>query len=68
MRASFQDRMPVRPSSGRQLAGVCLALADLLGRDVRHVRLAFVVASFFGAAGIWLYVALWLLFPSEPTR
>ena len=54
-----------RPVQGRYVAGVCAGLADHLRLDVRHVRLAFVLASFAGGAGIAAYVFLWALTPQS---
>jgi phage shock protein C len=54
-----------RPVHGRMLAGVAAGLADYLGVDETLVRIAIVVASFFGGAGIALYLAGWLLIPDE---
>ncbi len=55
----------VRPSEGRVVAGVATGLAAHLGRPVRHVRVALVIAAFFGGAGLALYLWLWALVPSS---
>jgi phage shock protein PspC (stress-responsive transcriptional regulator) len=52
-----------RPIQGRRLGGVCAGLAVHLGLNVRHVRLAFVLASFGGGAGVVAYLFLWALTP-----
>ena len=52
-----------RQAHGRYLGGVCAGLAEHLGLDVRHVRLAFVLATFAGGAGIAAYLFLWALTP-----
>jgi phage shock protein PspC (stress-responsive transcriptional regulator) len=54
-----------RPVHGRMLAGVAAGLADYLGVDETLVRIAIVVATFFGGAGIAVYLAGWLLIPEE---
>ena len=54
-----------RPLHGRMLAGVAAGLADYLGVDETLVRIVIVVASFFGGAGIAVYLAGWLLIPEE---
>jgi signal transduction histidine kinase len=59
-------RRMVRPHQGRRLAGVCAGLAEHLGLNVRHVRLAFVLASVAGGAGIAAYLFLWALTPQSP--
>jgi phage shock protein PspC (stress-responsive transcriptional regulator) len=47
------------------LAGVAAGAADYLGIDVTIVRIALVVLTFIGGAGIPLYLAGWLLIPEE---
>jgi phage shock protein C len=54
-----------RPFEGRMLAGVAAGLADYFGIDVTIVRIAFVVLTVAGGAGIPLYLAGWLLMPDE---
>jgi signal transduction histidine kinase/phage shock protein PspC (stress-responsive transcriptional regulator) len=56
-------RRLARPVRGRYVGGVCAGLAEHLGLNVRHVRLAFVLASFAGGAGIAAYLFLWALTP-----
>jgi phage shock protein PspC (stress-responsive transcriptional regulator) len=55
-------RRPVRDSV---VAGVAAGLARYLGVDVMIIRLAFVVLTIAGAAGIPLYLAGLLLIPEE---
>lgn len=52
-----------RPSSDRVLAGVCSGLARHLSVPVRVVRIAFVVASGLGGAGLGAYLLFWLMTP-----
>ena len=54
-----------RPVTDRMLAGVASGAADYLGIDVTIVRIALVVLTFVGGAGIPLYLAGWLLIPEE---
>jgi len=54
-----------RPFSGRMLAGVAAGLARYFGVDVTIVRIAFVVLTVVGGAGIPLYLAGLLLIPEE---
>jgi phage shock protein PspC (stress-responsive transcriptional regulator) len=54
-----------RPTHDRMLAGVASGIADYLGVDETLVRIAIVVATFFGGAGIAVYLAGWLLIPEE---
>jgi signal transduction histidine kinase/phage shock protein PspC (stress-responsive transcriptional regulator) len=52
-----------RPVRGRYVGGVCAGLAEHLGLNVRHVRLAFILASLAGGAGVAAYLFLWALTP-----
>ena len=54
-----------RPFQGRMLAGVAAGLARYFGVDVTIVRIAFVVLTIVGGAGIPLYLAGLLLIPDE---
>jgi phage shock protein PspC (stress-responsive transcriptional regulator) len=54
-----------RPVQGSVVAGVASGLARHLGMDVMIIRLAFVVLTIFGGAGIPLYLAGLLLIPEE---
>jgi phage shock protein C len=60
-------RPMLRPRVGRQIAGVCLALAQNYRWDVTVVRiltvLAFILSS--GLVGV-AYVAAWIGIPEEP--
>lgn len=54
-----------RPEQGRQLNGVAVGLAEYFGVDVQLVRIAFVLATILGGPGILVYLALWIVMPSE---
>ena len=56
LRRSYEDRM---------LGGVAGGLAHYFGVDAMIVRIAFVVLTVFGGAGIPLYLAGLLLIPDE---
>ena len=59
-------RPPLRRAyQGRLLAGVCAGLADYLAIDVTLIRVAFVVLTFLGGAGVPAYLACLLLIPEE---
>jgi phage shock protein PspC (stress-responsive transcriptional regulator) len=57
----------LRPHVGRQIAGVCLALAQANGWDVTVVRILAVVGFFLtsGLVGV-AYLAGWIGIPEEP--
>jgi phage shock protein PspC (stress-responsive transcriptional regulator) len=54
-----------RPYQDRMLAGVASGLARYFGVDATLVRIAFVVLTVVGGAGIPLYLAGLLLIPEE---
>ena len=54
-----------RPFEGGMLAGVAAGLARYFGVDPTIVRIAFVILTVFGGAGIPLYLAGLLLIPEE---
>jgi phage shock protein PspC (stress-responsive transcriptional regulator) len=54
-----------RPFQDRMLAGVSAGLARYFDVDVTIVRIAFVVLTIVGGAGIPLYLAGLLLIPDE---
>lgn len=54
-----------RPAAGRMLGGVAAGIGLSLGVDPLFVRIAFVVLTFIGGAGLPLYLAGWLLIPDE---
>jgi phage shock protein PspC (stress-responsive transcriptional regulator) len=56
-----------RPDQDRMLGGVAAGLARSAGVDPLLVRLAFVVLTLIGGAGVPLYLAGWLLIPDEAT-
>jgi len=57
----------IRPRVGRQIAGVCLALARAYGWDVSVVRIVAVLTFLFssGLVGV-AYLAAWIGIPEEP--
>ena len=57
-----------RPSDDRMVAGVCSGIARAFGIDPLIVRIAFIVLTLAGAAGIPLYLAGWLLIPDEESQ
>ncbi|HEY7136679.1 MAG TPA: PspC domain-containing protein [Acidimicrobiia bacterium] len=55
----------VRPAAGRRIGGVAAAIGNATGVDPNLVRVAFVVLAFAGGVGVALYLAAWLVLPSE---
>jgi phage shock protein C len=59
----------VRPHAGRQIAGVCMALAQANGWDVAVVRILTVLGFFFSGGFVGVaYVAGWIGIPEEPLQ
>ncbi|MEK8144640.1 PspC domain-containing protein [Streptomyces sp. M10(2022)] len=56
-----------RPRDGRMIGGVCAALARRFGISTRSMRIIFVVSCLLPGPQILLYLALWMLLPSERT-
>ena len=56
-----------RPRAGRQIAGVCLALAQANGWDVAVVRIVTVLGFCFSGGFVGIaYLAGWIGIPEEP--
>ena len=55
-----------RDRQDKMIAGVCMGLARQFGVSVTLIRLAFLLATFFGGWGIIIYAALWVIMPREP--
>ncbi len=54
-----------RPRNGRMIAGVCAGLARRFGVSRTLVRVLFVVSCVLPGPQILIYVALWIVVPSE---
>lgn len=55
----------LRSKNNRVLAGVCAGLGEYLGIDPTIVRIGLFLFTFFGGAGIILYLVCWLIVPEE---
>jgi phage shock protein PspC (stress-responsive transcriptional regulator) len=55
----------VRPRQGRVLAGVLVGLANRFDISPRAARVIFIVSLLLPGPQILLYIALWILMPSE---
>lgn len=55
----------VRPTHHRVIGGVCAALAQRFGVSATTVRVLFVASCLLPGPQFLLYIALWILFPSE---
>jgi phage shock protein C len=54
-----------RPHRGRLIAGVCAGLANRFGVSKTLVRVLFVLSCILPGPQVLLYLALWLIIPSE---
>jgi phage shock protein PspC (stress-responsive transcriptional regulator) len=54
-----------RPQRGRIIAGVCAALAQRFDVKPWQVRLIFVLSCLLPGPQFLLYIALWIIVPSE---
>lgn len=54
-----------RPTDGRMIGGVCAALAKRFGTSANTMRVIFAVSCLLPGPQFLLYIALWVLLPSE---
>ncbi|MFF5250772.1 PspC domain-containing protein [Streptomyces leeuwenhoekii] len=54
-----------RPTDGRMIAGVCAALARRFGTSATTMRAIFLLSCLLPGPQFLLYIALWVLLPSE---
>jgi phage shock protein C len=55
-----------RSRSNRKLAGVCGGLAAFFSLDPTLIRVLFVILALAGGSGIVIYLAMWIMVPSQP--
>ncbi len=55
----------VRPTDDRWVAGVCAGLARRFGTTPNTVRLIFVLSCLLPGPQFLIYIALWVLVPSD---
>ncbi len=65
---SDAKRKLCRSSSDRVIAGVAGGIGTYFGIDAVIVRIAFIVLTFLGGAGPFLYLIGWLALPREESR
>jgi phage shock protein PspC (stress-responsive transcriptional regulator) len=61
----FWATRPRRPRQGRKIAGVAAGIGARYGIDPVIVRVAFVVATIYGGAGVLAYLLGWLFLAEE---
>jgi phage shock protein PspC (stress-responsive transcriptional regulator) len=55
----------VRPRNGRMIAGVCAGLARRFDASPSLVRVLFVASCLLPGPQVLIYLALWVVMPSE---
>ncbi|HMG29439.1 MAG TPA: PspC domain-containing protein [Jiangellaceae bacterium] len=55
----------VRPRDGRLIGGVCAGLARRFGMTATGVRVLFLISCVLPGPQFVIYLALWILMPSE---
>lgn len=54
-----------RPTDGRVIAGVCAGLARRFGTSATTMRVIFLLSCLLPGPQFLLYIALWILLPSQ---
>jgi phage shock protein PspC (stress-responsive transcriptional regulator) len=65
IRSWFRKQGLVRPSQGRWLGGVCVGIAQRIGIPAIAVRALFVISLLAPGPQFVVYLALWVLMPSD---
>ena len=55
-----------RSRTHRMLAGVCGGLAEYFNVVATLVRVAFLLLTALGGAGVLVYLGMWVIVPDEP--
>ena len=61
------DKRLYKSSENSMLCGVCGGIAEYFDIDPTLVRLAWVILTCFGGAGIWAYIIAAIIIPTIPT-
>ncbi|MFC6018515.1 PspC domain-containing protein [Plantactinospora solaniradicis] len=59
------SRKLTRPRDNRMIAGVCAGLARRFGMSAGMMRLLFVLSVLLPGPQVVIYLALWIIMPSE---
>ena len=52
-------------TQNKKIAGVCAGVANYLDVDVTVVRVVFLASLIIGGIGLWTYIVIWALAPTE---
>ncbi len=61
----MSNKQLVRSSNDRVIAGVAGGIAQYINLDPTIVRLIFILLCFTASGGVFLYVILWMIMPSD---
>lgn len=61
----MNEKKLTRSKGNRMLAGICGGAAEYLNIDPTIVRIIYVILTFAGTVGLWLYLIMWLIIPEE---
>ncbi len=64
----MMNKKLMRTQHDRMIAGVCGGLGHYLGLEPVLIRLAFVLFTLAGGAGMLVYLILWIVVPQEGAR
>ena len=62
----MQEKKLYKVGQGKMLDGVCAGIAEYFNVDTTLIRLAWVVFTALGGAGILAYIFCALIFPRKP--
>ena len=62
----MQEKRLYKVEQGKMLDGVCAGVAEYLNVDPTVIRLAWVVFTALGGAGILAYIVCAIIFPRKP--
>ena len=65
-KTDFKGKRLYRSRKERMLGGVCGGIAEYFEVDPTLVRLAWVLFTFAGGAGIIAYIIAWIIVPEAP--
>ncbi len=65
-KTGFKGKRLYRSRKERMLAGVCGGIAEYFEVDPPIVRLAWVLFTFAGGAGLVAYIIAWIIVPEAP--
>ena len=55
----------VLDTANKKIAGVCAGVANYLDIDVTVVRVIFLASLIIGGIGLWTYLVIWAIAPTE---